>query len=63
MEEKQGALEIYDSMGELLQKITLHNNSNEIKINTSLFKEGIYFYQILSKGKAKDSSKFSVMHE
>jgi hypothetical protein len=45
---KNGFINIYDSRGTMVKKITIDSNVNEIKLDNSDLKAGVYLYEIFS---------------
>jgi hypothetical protein len=51
---------IYNELGSEVYKGTISPNSNNYRLNTSVFSKGVYFYSIIADGYASHSKKMIV---
>jgi bacillopeptidase F (M6 metalloprotease family) len=58
---KNSAIEVFNSFGELVMKKEISAGSNSIMLNTAPLAEGIYFYRVICGGMVSETKKMSVV--
>jgi len=53
----------YNVIGSKIHEVKLDDSKQSIQINTSLFQPGVYYYSLLSGGKAISTNKLIVSHK
>ncbi|MCD4789716.1 MAG: T9SS type A sorting domain-containing protein [Bacteroidales bacterium] len=59
---KNARLVIYNFLGSVVKEIEITNSYGNLKVNTSDFDEGIYFYSLLINNKALKTQKLIINH-
>ena len=59
---KNSNIVIYNMLGTEVEKINVSGKSGKARINTSLYKEGIYFYSLLIDNEVIRTQKLIVRH-
>lgn len=54
---------VYNVIGSKIQEVKLDNSKQDVKINTSLFQAGVYYYSLISGGKVVGTNKLIVSHK
>ena len=58
--ENMSQVVIYNSIGQLVE--TINTNDNEVKVNVSAYKNGMYFINVISNNGEMTTTKVSVLH-
>ena len=59
---KNYTLQIIDATGHIVLNKILNSQDTQVKINTSKFKNGMYFYRLIDKDKTIDAKPMQIIH-
>jgi thiol-disulfide isomerase/thioredoxin len=59
---KNYALQIIDATGHIVLNKIIKSQDTQVKINTSKFKNGMYFYRLIDKDKTIDAKPMQIIH-
>ena len=59
---KNSKIQIFDATGRIVLNKKINNQSKQLQINTSVLKNGMYFYRLISNNKTIEVKSMQVMH-